>query len=304
MDLTNGSVAKVFVKFTIPIILSALMQQLYHAADMWVVGNFSQNSEVALGAVGASTHIVTLILNFFVGITTGANIVCANYIGAGNKEGLARAMRTSIASALVGGIFVSVVGCFAARPMLILLDTPEARIDEAVLYLRIVFIGKISALLYNAGAGILRAHGDSQRPMYILTGTGILNVVLNLIFVIFFHLDAAGVAAATAIASTVSAVLVLMILFHPQGEFGLNLLDVRIYLDELKQILRVGLPAGINSILFSISNLTVTSSLNGLGTQSVAGVSAANSIMNIKLYKYIIFSILLGKNITLKYINL
>jgi len=280
-DLTKGPVLKQFILFALPIIASNVLQQLYQAADMLVVGNFSQDSTFALAAVGASTNITAMILNLFTGLSVGANVICANCIGSGNREKLKQTMLTALAASTLGGVFVSVFGIVMARPLLVMMDTPALVLDEAVKYMQVVFVGKLPALIYNAGAGILRAHGDSKRPMYILTITGVINVLFNVVFVTVFRLDAIGVGIATTIASYLSAIMVLVILFRPDGDFALCIQDVRIYKSELISILRVGLPSGINSMLFGFSNVVVVSTLNSFGAQAVAGISAANSILTV-----------------------
>lgn len=280
MDLTKGPVLKNFILFALPIVASNLMQQLYQAADMLVVGNFSQDSTVALAAVGASANITTLILNLFTGLSLGANVICANCIGSGDRSALRRTMRTSISASVIGGIIVSIFGIVMARPLLIAMNTPALVLDEAVKYMQIIFVGKLPSLIYNAGAGILRAHGDSKRPMFILLVTGLINCVLNLLFVMVFHLDAVGVAIATTVANYLSAFIVFRILMNPEGGYGLEIREIRIYKRELLDIIRIGLPSGINSMMFSAANVIVVSTLNGLGAQAAAGVSAANSILN------------------------
>ncbi|MBR4288313.1 MAG: MATE family efflux transporter [Clostridia bacterium] len=280
-DLTNGPIFMKFIKFAVPLMISSLFQQLYHSADLFVAGNFSRDCATTLGAVGACGSITTLILNMFVGLSAGATVVCANHFGAGNQEKLNRSVRTAIAFAFCGGIFVAILGNFLARPLLMLLETPGEILDRAVSYIRIIFIGKLPALLYNSGAGILRAFGDTKRPMYILTVSGLINLSLNLVFVICFHWDEVGVAVATMISQIVSASVVLSIIFHPENGFGVKLKDIRIFKEEFIGILKVGIPTGLNSTLFSVANVTVTSALNSLGAKAVAGIAACNSVTNI-----------------------
>ncbi len=280
-DLTKGPILKQFILFALPIIASNMMQQLYHAADMLVVGNCSQDSTMALAAVGASTNITSTIVSLFVGLSTGVNVICANCIGSKEREGLLRTMQTAIAAFTYGGIIVAVFGVVMARPLLVMMDTPAAVLDEAVKYMQVIFVGKFPALIYNAGAGILRAHGDSKRPMYILLITGLINFILNLVFVIVFRLDAVGVAIATTVANYLSAILVMYVLLKPENGFNLRLRDIRICSKDLLDIVKIGLPSGINSMLFGFSNVVVVSTLNSFGEQAVAGISAANSILNI-----------------------
>lgn len=281
MDLTKGSVFKKFLFFSFPLLVTNLLQQFYHSADVIVVGKFAQNSTVALAAVGSTGQITALLLNLFVGLSVGANVVCAQRRGAGDRNGVYRVIGTSLLTSLVSGVFLAVVGFLLSKPLLTLMGSPQSVIEDATVYMQIIFLSKPASLIFNFGAAILRAHGDTKRPMYILTSTGIINVVLNLLFVIVFHLDSAGVALATTIASYVSAALVLFILFRESGEYNVSLSDVKFYKEEFAAIAKVGIPTGINSILFNISNVIVASTLNSLGEISVAAVSAATSLSNI-----------------------
>ncbi len=281
MDLTNGPIFLKFIKFAVPLMISSLFQQLYHSADLFVAGNFSRDCATTLGAVGACGSITTLILNMFVGLSAGATVVCGNHYGAGNKDKLNRSVRTALAFAMCAGIFVAVAGNFLSRPLLVLLKTPDEILDHAVAYMRIIFIGKFFALIYNSGAGILRAFGDTKRPMYILTVSGLVNLSLNLVFVICFHWDEVGVAVATVISQIVSSSVVLSIVFNSKNGFDVKLKDIRIFKEEFFSILKVGIPTGLNSTLFSVANVTVTSALNSLGAKAVAGIAACNSVTNI-----------------------
>lgn len=286
MDLTTGSVFKKLLIFTLPILASNLIQQLYHAADVMVVGKLALDPVTSLAAVGSSGSITTLILNVFLGLSVGANVACANLYGKGDREELQRAMYTSLAVAVIGGIFVGVVGFVFARPLLLMTGCPETVIEDATAYMKIIFLGQPFNLIFNFGSGILRSHGDSKRPMYILTVAGIANVVLNVFFVMAFHWDSAGVAAATSIANLLSAAAVLVILFHPRGEFNLSLKEISFSVNAMKEIALIGLPSGINGILFSVSNVMMTSSINSFDKVIIAGNSAANSVDNI-LYQFI-----------------
>ncbi len=281
MDLTRGSVLKNLILFAIPIFFTGLLQQLYHAADVVVVGNFAQDSKTALAAVGSTGAITNLIINLFVGLSIGANVVCANLCGARKYEELSKAMHTSIVAAFFSGILVAVLGVVFARPMLEMVGSPDTVIDQATLYMKIIFLGQPANLLYSFGAGILRAYGDTKRPMYILSATGVINVVLNLIFVAIFHLDAAGVAIATIVAQYVSASVVLFLLFHPAGEQKLQIFKLKIHGDMLKQLIRIGVPSGLNGMVFSISNVIIMSSVNSFGDVTVAGNSTSSNLEQI-----------------------
>jgi len=278
MDLTQGSVFKKLVVFAFPLLLTNLMQQFYHAADVIVVGNFAQDSTTSLAAVGSTGSITTLLLNLFLGLSIGANVVCANRYGAKDREGLLRAMHTAIFVAGISGVFIGAVGFFLAKPLLSLMGSPDTVIDAASTYMKIVFLGQPASLLYNFGAGILRAHGDTKRPMYILLSTGVVNVLLNMVFVIVFHLDSAGVALATIVAHYLSAAAVLKILFSKKSENAMSWDKIRIHWEELKKIAAVGIPSGINGMVYSVANVIIISQVNAFGDVIVAGNSAAASV--------------------------
>ena len=277
MDLTQGPVLKKLLLFAIPIVLTNVLQQLYHAADMIVVGNFASDSTASLAAVGATTSITALCLNLFVGLAVGANVICARLYGAKKEEELRRAMHTSVLLAALCGIGVALFGFFCSRTLLQWTGAPADVIDEATLYMQIIFLGQPGSIVYNFGAGILRSHGDTKRPMYILMTAGLINVVLNLLFVIVFHLDAAGVALATIASYYLSAAAVLWILFSPHGEFRLRFSELRLG-SEVRPIAGVGIPSGLNSMLFSISNVIIVVALNTLGGAALAGNSAAHNV--------------------------
>lgn len=278
MDLTEGPIFRKLIIFVFPVLISGLLQQLYHAADVVVVGNFARDSKTALAAVGSTGALTALILNVFLGLSVGANVVCANLFGAKKQEELSKAMQTAMITALFSGILVSIVGFLFARPMLILMGSPETVIDHATTYVRIIFLGQPASLVYNFGAGILRAYGDTKRPMYILGFSGLINVILNLLFVIVFHWDEAGVALATSIASYISAFLVLRILFHSDGEQQLSFTNLHFYPDQFLRILKIGIPSGLNGAVYSISNVIIMTAINSFGDVVVAGNSAAANI--------------------------
>lgn len=281
IDLTTGSVMKKLALFAFPLWFASLVQQLYHAADVAVVGNFAKDSTAALAAVGSTGYITNLLLNLFMGLSVGASVICAQRYGARDEKSLRRAMVTSILASLIGGIFISILGFAFARPLLLLMGSPESVIGQATLYMQITFLGKPANLIYNTCSAIMRAHGESKRPMYILTATGLVNVLLNLVFVIGFQLDAAGVALATVVAEYLSAFLALKILFHPHGEYRLELSEFKIHTKELVQIIKIGVPAGINGMMFSFSNVIVISTVNAMGAVTVAAVSASSSVAHI-----------------------
>lgn len=264
--------------FAIPILLSNLLQQLYYAADIVVVGNFARDSKIALAAVGSSGAVSAFLLDILFGLSVGVSVVCANRFGAGNLQSLRRAMETGLLLALAGGILISAVGVVFARPLLALLGSPETVIDEAALYMKIIFLGQPAVMVYNFGAGILRSLGDTRRPMVVLSVTGAVNVVLNLVFVMLFHWDAAGVALATVIANYLSALAVLILFRDLEEDLKPNFRRPRIYREELFAILRVGIPGGINGMMYNFSSVLLSSSVNSLGDVVIAANSAASGI--------------------------
>lgn len=279
MDLTRGSVPKNLLIFALPILLSNLLQQLYQCADVVVVGNFASDPTVSLAAVGSTGSITNLFLNLFLGLAIGANVVCANLFGAGDLSALRRAMHSSILLAASGGIVIGILGYFAT-PFLLqeVMHSPDDVIGQATDYMQIIFLGQPGSLVFNFGSGILRAYGDTKRPMYILSATGVLNVILNVIFVAGFGWDAAGVALATVISLYLSAGVVLWILFHPRGEYRLSLRELRLTKTETANIVKIGIPCGLNGIIFSVSNILVVKELNVLGSTVLAGNSAASNV--------------------------
>jgi putative MATE family efflux protein len=275
-DLTQGPVLKGLLAFTLPLLLTNLLQQFYSAADVIVVGKFAGST--ALAAVGSTSSITSLLLNFFNGLAVGANVICANLYGARRKEDLSKSMHTAILLALVCGVAVGAAGFVFAKPLLRMMNCPENVLDQASLYMRLYFTGVPASMVYNFGAGIVRAHGDTKRPMYILTATGLVNVVLNLVFVVFFHWDVAGVALATVAAQVLSAVAILVLLFAPRGGYKMRLRQVRFQRRELGMMVRVGIPCGLNGMVFSISNVILQSNVNAFGDITIAGAAAAGSI--------------------------
>ena len=274
MDLTTGPVTGKLLRFIFPILVSNILQHLYNAADKAVVGRFA--GKIALAAVGSTGSATTLLLNMLVGVTIGASIINSNLLGEQNYSGLRRSMHTSISLGAVCGIAFSIFGLIVCEPLLRLMNCPETVLDGACLYMRIYFCGVPASMLYNFGAGILRTHGDSRRPMVILAITGAVNVCLNLVFVIVCHMTVEGVALATIIAQYLSAAVVLYILFNPKGEFKLSFRELCLPKKEVLAILRVGIPCGINNMMFSISNVTIQSSVNSFGDTILAGNVAAD----------------------------
>lgn len=278
LDMTHGPVVGKLLAFTMPVLASNVLQHLYNAADKAVVGRFAANGDLALAATGATGPAITLLINLFVGLALGTNVVCANMRGASKPKELRQAMHASILLAAITGVFAMILGICVAKPFLLVMSCPEEVLDLATLYMRIYFVGVPFSLMYNFGAAILRAHGDTKRPMNILAVSGLVNVGLNLVFVIFCHMDVDGVAWATAISQMLSCAVVLWILFKPDGGYDLNLRELKLHKRELVSVARVGIPCGLNGMVFSISNVTITSSINSLGPVAMGGSSASSGI--------------------------
>jgi len=274
--MTEGPIVKKLLLFVFPLIVTNILQHLYSAADNAVVGRFV--GKTALAAVGATGSATTLILNLLIGLSVGANIVNANLLGAKKFKDLRRSMHTALMLALVFGLLIGTVGQFISRWIMELMNCPESIIDDAVLYMRIIFCGTPGTMLYNFGSGILRTHGDSKRPMYIMAVSGLANVILNLVFVLYCNMTVDGVALATIISKYISAFWVMWILFDPNGEYKLKIRELKIHKKESWNIVKVGLPCGLNPLVFSISNTMVQTAVNGLGDVVVAGSVASNNV--------------------------
>ena len=275
-DMCEGPLFVKIVRYTIPIILTGILQLLFNAADLIVVGRFC--GSVSVAAVGATGSIINLITNLFIGLSVGAGVTVAHGLGAEQDEDVHRTVHTAIPTAFVSGLVLTVVGVLGAKYFLSLMGTPEDVIDLSTLYMRIYFCGILSSMLYNFGAAILRAAGETKGPLYYLTIAGVLNVILNVFFVVVFHMDVAGVALATALSQTLSAVLVLLALLRREDACKLSFSKLRIYKKPLLQIVRIGLPAGIQGSLFSISNVIIQSSVNSFGSVVMSGNAAAGNI--------------------------
>ena len=276
MDMLNGPLFKNIIKFTIPLLLTGTLQLLYNAADIVIVGQFA--SDHSLAAVSSTGSLINLIVNVFMGLSVGASVIVSQNMGAGKFKDVSEAVHTSIAISIVCGIVVGIFGFFASKGMLQLMDSPADVIDLSALYVKIYFLGMPANMIYNFGAAILRAVGDTKRPLYYLSFSGIINVVLNLIFVIVLHMDVAGVALATIISQIISAFLVIRCLLKSDGAVKLIPAKIKIHGDKLKKIIAVGLPAGIQGSLFSISNVIIQSSINAFGSEAMAGNGAASNI--------------------------
>lgn len=276
-DMCNGPIFGKMVLFALPIMAMNILQLMFNAADMVVVGRFS--GKEALAAVGATGSIINLIVNLFMGLSVGTSVIVAQDCGAKRPEAISRSVHTSVTISIIAGFLVMGLGLILCTPLLIIMGTPMDIIDLSALYLRIYFLGLPASMIYNFGAAILRAVGDSRRPMYYLLVSGVVNVILNLFFVIVVHMSVDGVAWATVISQYLSMLLVLLCLIRNKEEsIRLTLRGLRIDGRKLGQIIRIGLPAGLQGLLFSISNVLIQSAINSFGSSMVAAGSAAGNI--------------------------
>ena len=276
VDMLNGPLIRPILMFSIPLMLTGILQLLFNAADIVVVGQFAGST--ALAAVGSTGALINLIVNVFMGMSIGASVVVAQNYGAGKWKDVSEAVHTAIALSLVCGALVTVVGIALARPMLEAMGTPEDVLDQASLYMKIYFAGMPATMMYNFGAAILRAIGDTRRPLYYLLIAGVINVIFNLIFVIVFHMGVAGVALATVISQCVSVVFIILCLMRSDGCIHLEPRRVRITRDKFMQMMKVGLPAGLQGSIFSISNVLIQSAVNSFGSMVMAGNAAAANL--------------------------
>ena len=274
--MCNGTIMDKLISFSIPLMLSGILQLMFNAVDIVVVGRFSGSQ--ALAAVGSTTALINVFTNLFIGISLGANVLAARYYATGKTKEMSETVHTAIALALVSGVVMAVIGVVFARGALEIMGTPEDVIGKSTLYMRIYFCGMPFFMMYNYGAAILRAVGDTKRPLIFLIVSGVINAVLNLFLVIVFHLDVAGVGIATVISQLVSCILVLRCLHHTESSYQLHLAKLRIRSVYLKQIFEVGVPAGIQSTVINISNAMLQSSVNSFGSIAMAGYTASNNI--------------------------
>ena len=276
IDMTNGPILKKMIAFAFPLMCSSILQLLFNAADTVVVGKFAGDNSLA--AVGSNGALINLMTNLFIGLSVGTNVLIGKSVGANDKEHTVKLVHTSMAISVIGGIFLMLFGMIFAEGILILMDTPPEVLPLASQYLTIYFIGLPAMMIYNFGSAVLRAVGDTKRPLYFLTAAGIVNVIFNLIFVIIFKMDVAGVALATVISQVISAALIVICLTRESGYIKLNPKNLSIDVDSLKRIIRIGIPAGLQGSLFSLSNVIIQSSINSFGATVVAGSSAAQNI--------------------------
>ena len=255
--------------------LTGLLQMVYNTADIVVVGRFA--GPASLAAVGATSSLINLILNVFLGMAMGSGVMSARYIGAEDDKRLSKCVHTAMTLSVICGIAVGIFGFFMSEKLLILMDSPQDVLPLSKLYLQIYFLGAPASLIYNFGAAIVRSTGDTKRPLYILASTGIINIALNLVLVIFFHMDVAGVAIATIAAQYVSALLIVIRLLKIEGSCRLYLRKLRIHVREMKKILLIGVPAGVQNSLFSFSNVIIQSTVNSFGSTAMSGITAGSN---------------------------
>lgn len=276
VDMTEGPLLKKIIAFALPLMLTSMLQLLYNAADVVVVGKFA--GDTSLAAVGSTTALINLIVNLFFGLSLGTGVVLSQAIGMRNRSKIHQTVHTSMVLSVILGVLVGAIGFVFCKPLIILMGSPADILDKAALYVRIYFLGMPGFMVFNFGAAILRSAGDTKRPLVILAFSGLVNVVLNLVFIIIFKMDVAGVATATIISQYISAIWVVVILIKENADYKLSIKKLRVYKNELLQIISYGLPTGIQSSCFSISNVIIQSSVNSFGTLIVAGNSAASSV--------------------------
>ena len=279
MDLTEGPIMGKLIRFTVPIVLGNLLQQLYTAADRIVVGQFAADGAGALAAIGATASAINLLIGLFVGIATGTNVICANLLGAHNIKDLRKSMHASVLVGILCGVGMLLVGVLTAPFILDWMGTPKIISPSATMYMQIYFLGVPASLVYNIGAGILRSYGDTKRPMFILILSGLVNVVLNVVLVLGFHMDVAGVAIATVVSLYASAGAIWWILFSKKDQYRLSVKELSIDKTQLMAVIRVGVPSGLGSVVFSASNVILQSAVNSFDNAAIiAGKTAANDI--------------------------
>lgn len=276
IDMSEGPLTGKILRFAFPLMLSGMLQLLFNAADTVVVGRFAGSDSLA--AVGTTGSLINLIVNLFMGFSVGANVLAARYYGSRDEKNLRETVHTSILVSLLGGILFGVIGFILAPPMLRLMGTPENVLPKSVMYMRIYFAGLPFTGMYNFGAAILRSVGDTKRPLYFLSFAGVINIFLNLFFVIVLHMDVAGVAVATVISNAIAVTLVMITLIRSNTIYSVKLKELRIHKNKLIALARVGIPAGIQGTVFSISNVVIQSSINSFGATVMAGSTASANI--------------------------
>lgn len=276
IDMCNGPITGKMLRFALPLMLSSMLQLLFNAADIITVGKFG--SEHSLAAVGSNTALINLLTNLFIGLSIGANVLVARFYGAKNGEELNETVHTAMLLSLISGLILTVTGVIFARYFLIWMKTPAEILDLATTYLKIYFLGMPAMMIYNFGSAILRAIGDTKRPLYFLAAAGVINIILNILLVVVFRLDVKGVGIATVISQTVSAILIIRCLAKSNGDIKLEFKKLRFSRGKIGAILRIGLPAGLQGSIFSLSNVVIQSSVNIFGPVVVKGNSAAQNL--------------------------
>lgn len=276
VDMINGPIVGPMIAYALPILATSVLQLLYNAADVAVVGKFA--GKEALAAVGSTTSLIHLLVNFFVGLAIGIRVLVSRYYGAGNHKSIQETVHTAIPVGAICGVMLTLVGLFVTKPILLLMGSPTDVIDLSSLYVRIYFLGMPATLILNFGTSILGAAGDTKRPMYIMMASGVINVGLNLLLVVVFHLSVAGVAIATAVSQYFSALVILRLLICTDEYYKLDVKKLRIHWGRLREIVAIGLPAGIQSTTFSFSNVIIQSSINSFGSLVMAGNAAAMNV--------------------------
>ena len=276
MDMCNGPILGKVLVYAFPLMLSGVLQLLFNAADVVIVGRFAGSQSLA--AVGSTSALINLLVNIFIGLSVGVNVVVAQYYGAKKEEDVNETIHTAITISLISGVFLIFVGLLLSRPLLELMGTPADVIEKSAMYMKIYFSGMPVIMLYNFGSAVLRAVGDTRRPLYYLTLAGVINVALNVVFVTQFNMDVAGVALATVLSQVVSAGLVVRSLIKSEGALKLDLKKLGVDKQKLKKIVKVGLPAGMQGAIFSISNVLIQSSVNSFGSIAMAGNTTAQNI--------------------------
>lgn len=288
MDMLNGSIWNKLPRYALPVAATGILGQLFNASDLAIVGNFTgADSTVAVAAVGANSPVIGLILNFFIGIALGANIVIAHAVGRGDEKTIRKAVNTSVLMALAGGIAIAVAGEFCIEALLRLLNIPEDVFPYALLYIKIYLLGMPAILLYNFEAAIFRSIGDTKTPLLVLAVSGLLNVALNLFFVIVLDMTVEGVAIATAVSNIVSAAILFVLLIKTDRSIHIDIRDIHFDKECFTKIIKIGLPAGLQSAVFAIANIVIQAAINSLGTVVIAASSAA---FNIEIFAYYVLN--------------
>ena len=276
LDMTKGPFLKKILKFSLPLMFTGLLQMIYNTADVIVVGRFAGGT--ALAAVGATGSLVNLILNIFLGMSMGSGVMTAKYIGARDEDSVKRCVHSAMLLSILSGVFVAIFGFIFSEQLLVMMDSPEDVLPLSTLYLKIFFLGAPAGMVFNFGASIVRATGDTKKPLIILSVSGIINIVLNLFLVIKFNLSVAGVAIATIVSQYISATVIVIVLLKMQNACKLDPKKLRFHKEELKRILFVGIPAGIQNSLFSVSNVIIQTTVNSFGSVAMAGIAAGSNI--------------------------